>query len=216
MSLPDCRDLEAGDIDKDFLTPIVRNALKDDSAEVLEFNCQTILGGLEAGSQVIRYQGKARTKDQVTPWSLIQKSIAYSAEHDDPGGTHYWKREALGYQSGLIEKLPGGVTAPRCYAVTERPGKGIWIWLEEVQDEVGTKWPLEQYREAARLLGQMNGAYLARHTPARETLAAKGLGAPVHRKSSTPGRIYPRFSQRPPGEKNVHRDRPLADPDRLE
>ncbi len=161
MAFPDRQDMEPVDIDKVFLTPIVRRALKDDHAEISEFSCQTIQGGFEANSQVIRYRGTARIGDQTKPWSLILKSIAYSPENDEPGGIQYWKREALGYQSGLIENLPGGVTAPRCYAVTERPGKGVWIWLEEVQDEVGAKWPLEQYREAARLLGQMNGAYLA-------------------------------------------------------
>jgi len=42
-----------------------------------------------------------------------------------------WRREALAYHSGLLDDLPGDLTAPRCYGV------------------------------AARHLGQFNGVYLA-------------------------------------------------------
>jgi hypothetical protein len=73
----------------------------------------------------------------------------------------YWEREALAYQTGLLEDLPGGLTAPRCLALTRRPGDQLWLWLDEARDRYGPRWPLEQYASAARCLGRFNGAYLA-------------------------------------------------------
>jgi hypothetical protein len=34
------------------------------------------------------------------------------------------------------------------------------MWLEEVLEQIGQQWPLEQYGVVARHLGQFNGAYL--------------------------------------------------------
>src|SRR5207237_402832 len=73
----------------------------------------------------------------------------------------YGKREALAYASGLLDDLPGGIAAPRCFAVEERTDESCWLWLEEVGDRHGSRWPLSQYARAARALGRFNGAYLA-------------------------------------------------------
>lgn len=67
----------------------------------------------------------------------------------------------MAYQSGLLHSLPGGLlTAPACYTVQEEPDGSIQLWLEDIQDDVGSPWPLEEYARAARHLGQFNGAYL--------------------------------------------------------
>jgi hypothetical protein len=73
----------------------------------------------------------------------------------------YWKREALVYRAGLLEDLPDGLAAPRCFGVVEYPREVLWIWLEEVVDTTGATWPLARYGLAARHLGGFNGAYLA-------------------------------------------------------
>jgi hypothetical protein len=65
----------------------------------------------------------------------------------------------LAYASGLLDDLPGGLAAPRCLGVTERPGPGVWLWLEEITDAAGA-WPLARFAAAARRLGAFNGAYL--------------------------------------------------------
>jgi hypothetical protein len=71
-----------------------------------------------------------------------------------------WNREVLTYQSGLLATLPAGLAAPRCFGIGEGPGL-VWLWLEDIADDVGPRWPLSQFVVAARHLGRLNGTYLA-------------------------------------------------------
>jgi hypothetical protein len=109
---------------------------------------------------VFHVSGDASDRDEVLRWSLVLKVIPFSANRDDPSHHFYWKREVLAYQSGLLDNLPGGLAAPRCFDIVEHPGEGAWMWLEEVTDEIGPQWPLEHYGVVARQFGQFNGAYL--------------------------------------------------------
>jgi hypothetical protein len=86
-------------------------------------------------------------------------------ERDDPASWRYWQREVRAYQSGLLQALPGGLRAPHLLATEEQPDGTVWLWLEEVHDAYGPRWPLAQYRRAAQGLGRFNGAYLAGHPP---------------------------------------------------
>jgi hypothetical protein len=61
----------------------------------------------------------------------------------------------------LLEDLPGGLTAPRCYGASERPDGTIWLWLEEVADRQQTHWTPERCVLAAHTFGRFNGAYLS-------------------------------------------------------
>jgi hypothetical protein len=79
----------------------------------------------------------------------------------EPSCWNYYKREADAYRSGWLDDLPGGLAAPRCFEVIEHQDGTCWIWLEDVGEEIGAQWPLEQYGLVARHLGQFNGAYLA-------------------------------------------------------
>jgi hypothetical protein len=113
-------------------------------------------------------------------WSLVLKVISLGASdvsHASPDESHelYWKREALAYQSGLLDDLPGGITTARCYGVTEQRDGSVWLWLEDVKESLGPEWPLEQYAYAARCLGRFNGAYLnERPMPAYPWLIKSG------------------------------------------
>jgi hypothetical protein len=80
----------------------------------------------------------------------------------------------LAYQSGLLDDLPGGLVAPRCFGVVEHPEEEFWIWMEEVRDDIGPSWPLEHYGVAARNLGQFNGAYLTGQPLPDEPWLGKG------------------------------------------
>ncbi|HUM72085.1 MAG TPA: phosphotransferase [Chloroflexota bacterium] len=82
---------------------------------------------------------------------------------DDQTHWNYWRRELLLYQSGLLETLPEGMAAPRCYGVAELPGNFALLWLEDVSDSYGNAWPLERYALTARHLGRLNGMYLSEH-----------------------------------------------------
>ena len=157
-----CLDLQVTD-----LAPIVARSLGKPSVEIIEWDCQPLSA---AGSQMVgglgiqRIAGVARHDDSLVPWSMIVKKSKSGAvmASDEPGAWNYWKREALAYQSGLLAQLPGGIVAPRCYAVQEQPNGECWLWLEEIQSPPGD-WTMARHGLAARHLGQFNGAYLAGH-----------------------------------------------------
>jgi hypothetical protein len=118
---------------------------------------------------VYRVAGAARDREQPRTWSAILKILSPealpSAGRDDPASWMYWRREVLAYECGLLEDLPGGLRAPRLLGREDQPDGSVWLWLEEVHDAHGPRWPLAQYRRAARCLGRFNGAYLAGHPP---------------------------------------------------
>jgi hypothetical protein len=157
-------------VDRAILTPLVRQALDRERAEVTEWAYKPIHGGAGAGGRIYRFSGTARDGDKEIPWSLILKAIRDIPERRSPSSRGYWRREPDAYRSGLLYDLPGRVTAPRCYSVLEPAEDACWLWLEEVVDRFGM-WPIEQYGAVARHLGQLNGAYLA----GRPLLAAPWL-----------------------------------------
>jgi hypothetical protein len=151
------------------LMPIVaqivgRSAIDSLTWEVFPFNLQ---GGQTAGvTGLSRLVGTAQVGGETFPWSVVVKRISKPDPAHDPTGTadtpsawNYWKREILAYQSGLLADLTGNLVAPRCYGVAEHP-HGEWrIWLEDITENPQC-WTLERHGDAARHLGQFNGAYL--------------------------------------------------------
>lgn len=141
------------------LTAIVRQALQDGTAAVLDWSYQPLDGGF-SGSAVYRIQGRAQTSHGTQPWSIILKVISPATGGQAPSDFDYWKREALLYQSGLLADLPADLVAPRCFEIGEFPDQSCWLWLEDMGAVEDDDWPLAHYGIAARHLGQMNGAYL--------------------------------------------------------
>jgi hypothetical protein len=159
LSDPEAQRLAA--VDRATLTPLVRQALGREQAEVTGWACAPIYGGAGAGGSIYRFSGTARDRrEEDLPWSLILKAIHAIPQRRSPSAFNYWRREPEAYRSGLLYDLPGGMTAPRCYGVVEYADDACWLWLEEVEDRFGA-WPIEQYGVVARHLGQLNGAYLA-------------------------------------------------------
>lgn len=131
---------------------------------------------------VYRLSGVARSDGASHPWSVVLKIVrnpaglevapGYVLPPDDFPPTHfsYWKREALAYQSGVLDDLPRGIAAPRCFAVVEATPQVFWLWLEDLAT-AAAPWTLARYRETAHQLGHWNGAYLAgRPLPAQPWL----------------------------------------------
>jgi hypothetical protein len=166
-------------IDQTTLTPIVRRALRSETVEVTDWKYRPAHGGAgDRGmglSSVYRFAGSGRDHGETVLWSLILKALRPPISKDDPSNWNRLKREADIYRSGYLEDLPGSLRAPRCYSIVERPGGELWLWLEEVTDEISPKWPLARYGLAARHLGQFNGSYLVGRPLPSQTWLSKGL-----------------------------------------
>jgi hypothetical protein len=155
-------------IDRSALTPLVRRTLNSDTAEIDSWTCEPVRRGY-GGAHLFHISGTA----QSVPWSLFLKVVRAT---ENWGDTASWIREVRAYQSGFLDELPGNLAAPRCFAVKEREEDEFWIWLEEVQDCIGDRWPPQRYGLAARHMGQFNGAYLAgRPLPTHDWLSRKWL-----------------------------------------
>ena len=140
--------------------PATEIQLESWSSQPLDAGGSQVLGGIG----LVRITGVARVNGAVYPWSALVKGIQNAGEYssDVPAQWNYWRREALVYRSGILETLPAGLTAPRCYAVQERPDGASWIWMEQIH-ETDRAWDMHRYARVARHLGQFNGAYLCGH-----------------------------------------------------
>lgn len=154
-------------LNQQMVTLLMDQVLGHQKVKLLKWQLQELAGwtGLATGG-VYRLIGTGLNRDQETEWSLILKVLTLTpagkaSAADKQEHVLYWKREALVYQSQLLSDLPGGLRGPRCYDCLEHSDESVWLWLEDVKEPYGSRWPLEQYARAARSLGQMNGAYLA-------------------------------------------------------
>jgi hypothetical protein len=154
-------------VDGTVLTPLIQQVLAQPTAEVLNWGYELLQGGfgheVSGVYGVYRFRGRALVQGETRPWSLILKASGSATSGHDPTAWNYWKREALIYQSALLATLPPGLTAPRCFGVVEPVDEEVWLWLEDIHDECGRRWPVARYGVAAHHLGQFNGAYLAGH-----------------------------------------------------
>lgn len=147
-------------LDRSTLSPLVRRVLGRDEAELVnwEFRTFSSLLGAAALSTVHQLSGTAQANGEVLPWSLILKILVRPTGAAAMPG---WDREILAFRSGLLEDLPKGLAAPRCYAIEER-AEAIWIWQEDVATEDGGgHWPMARFALAARHLGRLAGYSLA-------------------------------------------------------
>jgi hypothetical protein len=127
-----------------------------------------------------RVTGTARSGSSSVPWSAVLKvcrapsdqelAQASDEQREVLLDTLRWDREAEAYASGLLETLPEGLAAPRCFGIERHDGT-LWIWLEHVADEA-PRWDVARYALAARHLGRLGGEYLAgRELPAHKWLS---------------------------------------------
>jgi hypothetical protein len=164
-------------IDQTLLTELVAEMLGCEQCSPGETHIHAMRVGEENGCELFHVYGSAQTGSDLLPWSLVLKIIHPPAEYmDSPQAYVYWKREPMLYLSGLLNTLPDGLTAPRCYEVTQQPDGSAWMWQEEVRDIYHRHWPLEYYQTAARCLGRFNSAFLGeRPLPKHPALAIHGL-----------------------------------------
>lgn len=168
-------------LDIDTLTPIVRRALRSETAELVAWDSRPLdpaapIASITTGG-VYRVFGQAMDGGVACSWSLIVKVLKSPAGVVVPGGITitqeladdasrfaYWRREANAFASGRLDELGGPLVAPRCFGITagpsalpgrpERPAQRVWLWLEELEGSA----PAEQdYALIGRHLGMFNG-----------------------------------------------------------
>jgi len=172
-------------VDQTILTPLARSALGRETVKVVKWKREQLHGGIGIGTAIYRFSGEGHDRGQEVTWSLILKTLCPSGNNADVSAWNYYKREAHAYQSGLLDDLPGGLAAPRCFGVVEHPDGACWVWLEDVEDEIGSRWPLENYGIAARHAGQFNGAYLVKRSlPSWPWLSSDWLRGHIARSAS--------------------------------
>ena len=141
------------------LREVVRTALGEPGAVLGGWDAAPMQGAASRALHLL--SGAARVGAAEHPWRVVLKVLASVAGQDDPAHIFYWKREMQLYRSGLLDDLPAGLRAPRCYGCDELADGTVWLWLEHVQEDGERAWPLARWGLAARYLGQFNGAYLA-------------------------------------------------------
>ncbi len=150
------------------LQPLVRQVLGDTAIDIKEWRCEPIYGGFGQGAnnshRLYRWRGTAAVRAGLRPWSMILKILNDTDGSGEPGSSDYWKREALLYQSGLLNAVAPALVAPACYGVADQSDVETWIWMEDVREytdggAAGT-WPQTHFALAAERLGLFNGAYL--------------------------------------------------------
>lgn len=162
-------------IDKSILSIVIGKYLKKKHIEILTWKYKEIHAGVDLRSKVYRFSGEARILSDTHSWSLILKIWKPGKKDRHPNDWNYYRREAEIYKTGWLNNLPGNMTAPRCFDVVDKPDGSVWLWLEDIQDIFGSKWPLSHYAIAARHLGQFNGAYLSGDLAVPDVCSKTGL-----------------------------------------
>jgi Phosphotransferase enzyme family len=189
------------EFDHGVLESVVGRVLEAEQVALGEWSAEQLLAGDGQGVGVFRLKGSARLGDETHAWSVILKVLP-------EGGSApltAWSlpmREPLAYESGLLERLPSSLRAPRCLRCDLQGGRHH-VWLEDLGSD-DAPWSLSDYAHAARQLGRFNGAYLEeRPVPSVEWLSrdwlrswlAEGAAAmndlPRHRAHRLVRLVYP-------------------------
>lgn len=149
-------------MDPALLTQVVRKDQGDPDLVILDWTVEPISHEIltDTTAGLFRFSGQVQSANGKRPWAVVLKCMnnpKQSSQH--PRESSYWRREILAFQSGLLEGLPPGVRAPRCYGIMENED-GAWVWIEHIQEATGQQWSLDHFQRAARQLGLFQGAYL--------------------------------------------------------
>ncbi|HLZ48855.1 MAG TPA: hypothetical protein VKR80_09430, partial [Candidatus Limnocylindria bacterium] len=155
-------------LDHATLEPIVRRALGRPVTlgawSAVPFSYQ-VTNPLSAG--IWRISGTARDGATHADWSVILKialadydillsrypvALRPELEH-----AYLWDREVRAYESGIFDRLPPGLVAPRLF-LADRRADSCGLWLEDLGDG-GGQWDVARYALAARHLGRFNGLF---------------------------------------------------------
>lgn len=148
-------------IDPVRLTDIVRRAQDSPNFEIGSWSVRQLsdLGGVNPEGLFL-FEGQGQDTRGQLQWSVVLKTIQANRPEPDPNHLWHWKREYTAMQSGLLERMPGPLAAPRCYGLEEQPD-GAWIWMEHIADRTPRRWGNDDFSFAADQLGRTTGAWLS-------------------------------------------------------
>jgi len=151
-------------MDQAVLTRAVRKDQHDPDLVILDWTVEPIGHELltDTTAGLFRFTGHGQSaKGGNRPWTVVLKCINNPKQSSQQlREATYWRREILAFQSGLLDDLPPGVRAPRCYGVMENEA-GAWVWIEFIQEATGERWSLDDFQLTARKLGRFQSAYLS-------------------------------------------------------
>lgn len=143
------------------LTGVVRQDQRSPEFTLLDWDVRHLsTQGITSPDGLFIFSGTGRDENGTRPWSVVLKLIENQDHWNEPvDSLWYWKREALFLESGIVQELPGPVTAPRYYGIEEEP-EGVRIWMELITDESPARWTQAEFVHTAYELGRFNAAYL--------------------------------------------------------
>jgi hypothetical protein len=145
-------------IDPFTLTDVVRQDQCSQSFEITSWSVKRLSNkGVINPDGLWLFSGEGKDGAGPRPWSIVLKILERPEQESPASDLWYWKREVLCVQSGLMERIPGPVKAPRFYKVEENAA-GAWLWQEHVENQRPDPWSLDDYAFAAHQLGLWNGA----------------------------------------------------------
>lgn len=128
---------------------------------VLEDHNRVSLGqgfadAVAGGDGLVLHRGAAETRSGIRNFKLLEKICRVLPMGKEPGSWLYWKREALAYQSGLLDNLSPKLRAPTCYGVAFTDQPSARIFMEALSDPQ-PEWADEHHALAAQAIGHLNG-----------------------------------------------------------
>jgi hypothetical protein len=146
-------------IDPMLLAGVVRQDQLSTAFEITEWTVKRLSDkGMINPDGLFLFSGEGYDERGTRSWSVVLKYLKDPGEEQNAEDVHYWKRETLLIQTGLLASLPHSIARPRFYGTTEREGS-VWVWMEHIVQSK-PHWTIDQYVFAARQIGRFNAACL--------------------------------------------------------
>jgi hypothetical protein len=154
------------EIDRAILTEVVRKDQHNPDLVLLDWLIEPLSHEkiIDTTGGLFCFSGQCQGEQGIQPWKVVMKCINNPVQWaQEPRGWAYWKRECLAFQSGILERLPPGIRAPRYYGVMENENEaGVCIWIEHIRETTGKHWSVDYFQRTARQLG-IAQAYLQKN-----------------------------------------------------
>jgi hypothetical protein len=149
------------DLPEALLQPVVRRLLKDEAAEVSNFEILALKPGLGNPTSlgVYRVLGAAQTSNGEVPFSLVVKHLANGLPMMDasaPTNWNYWKREITFFESPLAGRIPKSIGYPEYLGFSDLADGTSLFWNGDLGDLTKSDWTWDACLTAAEVVAELN------------------------------------------------------------